>query len=118
MATINPVAASSMIGFGEPPSDKADFSIIDFHGKKDDTIPYDEAGSFGIGPHDSLISFDGFYYDDKIRLLEKWAEKLWCFEEVRMPFYATPVREIKKMAPKGNRIFVSPTASSLRATKQ
>ncbi len=82
LATINPVAASSLVGFGEPPDWNTDFSIIDFHGKSDDTIPYDYDGSFGIGPHDSLVSYDGYFYDDKRSLLTKWSDKLNCILEV------------------------------------
>ena len=72
MATINPVAASSLVGYGEPPSTDINFSIIDFHGIEDDTIPYDQAHSFGEGPHQTVISWDGYYYDEKALLLQKW----------------------------------------------
>ena len=49
LASINPIAAASMIGFGTPPPDvEINFSIVDFHGIEDDTIPYDESTSFGI----------------------------------------------------------------------
>ena len=48
LASINPIAAASMIGFGTPPPDvEINFSIVDFHGIEDDTIPYDESTSFG-----------------------------------------------------------------------
>ena len=48
LASINPIAAASMIGFGIPPPDvEINFSIVDFHGIEDDTIPYDESTSFG-----------------------------------------------------------------------
>ena len=72
MASINPVAASSLIGYGNPPDSEINFSIVDFHGIIDDNIPYDSEHSFGTGPHQSLISFDGFYYDEKAVLLQKW----------------------------------------------
>ena len=49
------------------------FSIIDFHGTKDDTIPYDETYAYGVGPHDSLISLDGYYYERKSSVLENWS---------------------------------------------
>ena len=64
------MAASPLIGFGSPPEDireAVDLSIIDFHGFLDDTIPYNRDGSSGLGPHGSLISIDGFYYEDKAR---------------------------------------------------
>ena len=35
----------------------------------------------GIGPHDSLIAFDGSYYDKKATLLHNWAVKMNCEEE-------------------------------------
>ena len=80
-ASMNPVAGSPLIGFGSPPEDiweAVDFSIIDFHGLIDDTIPYNEDSSNGIGPHGSLISHDGYYYEDKITLLNQWAEAMHC----------------------------------------
>jgi hypothetical protein len=49
LASINPIAASSLIGFGTPPPDvEINFSIVDFHGIEDDTIPYNESTSSGI----------------------------------------------------------------------
>ena len=48
LASINPIAASSLIGFGTPPPDvDINFSIVDFHGIEDDTIPYNESTSSG-----------------------------------------------------------------------
>ena len=48
LASINPIGASSLIGFGTPPQDvDINFSIVDFHGIEDDTIPYNESTSFG-----------------------------------------------------------------------
>ena len=50
LASINPIAASSLIGFGTPPPDvDINFSIVDFHGIEDDTIPYNESTSSGKG---------------------------------------------------------------------
>lgn len=72
-----------MIGFGLPPASSVAFSIIDMHGIADDTIPYDFEHSFGYGPENSLISFDGYYYDDKATLLLLWADKLGCESEER-----------------------------------
>ena len=41
IATFNPMAASPLIGFGDPPKNiEINFSIIDMHGLDDDTIPY------------------------------------------------------------------------------
>ena len=87
------MAASPLIGFGDPPSE-INFSILDYHGLIDDTIPYSEETSFGkgphyihsyfewlyitlyikiffpLGPHDSIIAYDGFYYANKVPYLE------------------------------------------------
>lgn len=88
-ATINPVAASPLVGFGAPPVNAdINFSLIDFHGTRDDTIPYDETSSFGPGPHDSLTSSDGYYYEKKSTVLENWAQKMDCNEEEH--HYSTP----------------------------
>ena len=89
LATINPIGSSSLIGFGTPPDGvEINFSIVDFHGTVDDTIPYNESTSFGIGPHDTLISSDGFYYEKKATLLDNWAEKMNCDKEEQN--YYTP----------------------------
>ena len=45
VATIGPVSAAPMLGFGEVPSSPV--SLIDFHGINDDTIPYDLEHSVG-----------------------------------------------------------------------
>ena len=62
-ATFNPVAASPLLGFGTPPS-QINFSILDMFGLNDDTIPYSQETSFGIGPYGSLIAYDGYYFED------------------------------------------------------
>ena len=86
LATINPVAASSLIGYGDPPATKLPISIIDIHGLNDNTIPYNFDASNGNGPHHSLISYDGFYYDDKKKLMRRWASAMDCdIEEQTYP---------------------------------
>ena len=35
----------------------------------------------GIGPHDTLITSDGWYYEKKATLLHNWAVKMNCEEE-------------------------------------
>ena len=62
-ATFNPVAASPLLGFGTPPK-QINFSILDMFGLNDDTIPYSQETSFGIGPYGSLIAYDGYYFED------------------------------------------------------
>lgn len=79
IASIAVNAASPMIGFGDvslsPP-----IHLIDFHGVLDDVIPYDvnSVGSFGAGPHDSVTSFDYYYYEQKPDTITKWANTLRC----------------------------------------
>ena len=59
LATINPIAASSLIGFGTPPPDvDINFSIVDFHGIEDDTIPYNESTSSGNLKKKILFTFE------------------------------------------------------------
>ena len=79
IATIAPNAASPMIGFGDVPLDPP-ISVIDFHGTLDGIIPYsvDSIGSYGSGPHDSVISFDYYYYEQKPDTFSKWANALDC----------------------------------------
>ena len=78
LATINPVAGSSLIGFGTPPDAQINFSIVYFHGTLDDTIPYDDRTSVGNGPYDTVISYDGYYYERKELLLANWAKQMEC----------------------------------------
>ena len=84
-ASINPVAASPLLGYGPPPGSNQlmDISILDFHGLEDGTIPYNVStpGCVGMGPHDTLISYDGYYYEDKVTILERWAEAMHCEQE-------------------------------------
>ena len=85
-ATINPVAASPMLGFGTPPSRPDNqppikLSIIDFHGILDSIIPYMLETSEGFGPHNSFVSsVGGYYFEDKKIILKKWAKALECSE--------------------------------------
>ena len=48
--------------------------------------------TLGIGPNGSLISYDGFYYEDKITHLEEWSTAMKCREE---EVYETPYDGIK-----------------------
>ena len=78
LATIGPVAASPFIGFGDVP--RTPISVIDFHGLNDDTIPYDKNSdeAHGEGPHDSVIAWDGYYYEQKPDTLLHWATEMGC----------------------------------------
>ena len=86
-ATINPVAASPMLGFGTPPSRTDNqrpikLSVIDFHGILDTIIPYMLETSEGFGPHNSFVSsVGGFYFEDKQTILRKWAKAMECSEK-------------------------------------
>jgi len=68
LATIGPVGASPLLGFGDPPS--LPMSLIDFHATDDTNVPYDMAGAEamggGAGPLGSLINEEGFFYEDKV----------------------------------------------------
>ena len=75
-ASIGPVAGSPFLGYAEVPDQP--LSIIDFHGTADQTIPYWRNTSEGLGPDDTLISFDGYFYYDKPRVIRTWAEGLGC----------------------------------------
>ena len=75
-ASIGPVAGSPFLGYAQVP-DRA-LSIIDFHGTADQTIPYSLPTSEGSGPDGTVISFDGYFYYDKPRVISSWAEGLDC----------------------------------------
>jgi len=83
-ASVHPVSASPLLGFGSPPEKTdtpIDLSILDIHGLLDDTIPYLVETSMGVGPYNTLISSDGYYYEDKRNLLNKWAEAMHCSDQ-------------------------------------
>jgi len=69
-ASIAPVAGAPLIGFGDLPQNT--LSLIDIHGVNDDTIPYDLDHAEGQGPHKSVISWDGYYYEEKEKTINKW----------------------------------------------
>ena len=78
-ASIAPVGASPLLGFGDVPS--WPISIIDFHGVRDDTIPYHLATAEEEGPHGSLVSWDGYYYHDKRTVITELADGSGCGAE-------------------------------------
>ena len=88
-ATINPVASSSLLGFGIPPEGiDIPFSILDMHGYQDQLIPTNEAMSVETGPYDSLLSVWGWYFDKKENLLDQWAQAMKCQDGEHV--YQTP----------------------------
>jgi len=89
-ATIGPVAAAPFVGYGEVPS--RPLSVIDFHGLGDRTIPYSLPTSEGSGPDDTIISFDGYFYYDKPRVISSWAEAFDCEPAQQWPTYMDGVK--------------------------
>lgn len=77
-ASINPVAASALLGFGAPPPTEVQISIVDMHGFQDKLIPMNEESSVGIGPYGSLLSVWGWYFEAKDSLISEWKESLEC----------------------------------------
>ena len=90
-ATIGPWAAAPFLGYAAVP-DRA-FSMIDFHGTIDDTIPYDLTPPFGVGsgPDGTVLSWDGYRYYDKPRVIRTWAEGLECGPAVSAPSFSPPL---------------------------
>merc|ERR1712037_92453 len=67
-------------------------SVIDFHGLGDRTIPYSLPTSEGSGPDDTIISFDGYFYYDKPRVISSWAEAFDCDPAQEWPTYMDGVK--------------------------
>ena len=86
VASIAPNAADPMIGFGDVPLDPP-VSLIDFHGMMDSAMPYDinSVASRGEGPHNSVISLDYYYYEQKPDTIMKWATELGCVSQNEYP---------------------------------
>ena len=86
VASIAPNAADPMIGFGDVPLDPP-VSLIDFHGMQDSAMPYDinSIASRGEGPHNSVISLDYYYYEQKPDTINKWASELGCLSQNEYP---------------------------------
>ena len=82
-SSIVPASGSPLIGFGQVPLDPP-VSLMDFHGTLDGTIPYsaDSIGANGIGPWDSVVSWDHYYYEQKPATVEKWAGEMGCVGQV------------------------------------
>jgi poly(3-hydroxybutyrate) depolymerase len=82
VASIAPVAGSPLIGFGDVPTGQP-ISLIDFHGLVDSVIPYDAESVLGngLGPEDSVISNDLYYYEQKPVTIAKWVGELGCKAE-------------------------------------
>ena len=79
IASITTNAASPIIGFGDVPLNPP-ISLLDFHGQLDGVIPYDvnSASSQGMGPYNSVISGDLYYYYQSPDAWGKWVEDLGC----------------------------------------
>ena len=88
LATINPVAASPHVGFGNPPNDfPKKFSILDIHGEMDYTIPYNLSSPYCVAPSPTggVVSYDGFYFEQKPVLIEEWSKAMNCESEMAYP---------------------------------
>ena len=79
VASISTNAASPLIGFGDVPQSPP-ISLLDFHGQLDGVIPYDvnSASSQGIGPSNSVVSPDLYYYEQTPDTIDKWTDILEC----------------------------------------
>ena len=51
---------------------------MDIHGTNDDTIPIDLDHAAGAGPHNSVMSSDGWYYESNEDVARKWAAGFNC----------------------------------------
>jgi len=71
-----PLSGAPLVGFGEMPSSSV--NLLDIHGLNDNTIPYDLQHSLGEGPHGSIITQDGYYYEAKPDVIRKWVEAMEC----------------------------------------
>jgi len=86
IATIAPISGSPFLGFDNLPH--SPISVIDFHGTDDDTIPYDANSkhAMGVGPYDTVISWDYYYYPGKPRVILDWTFSFDCgLEEQKYP---------------------------------
>lgn len=75
-ASIAPVAASPLNGYGEVPSQPV--SLFDIHGVNDDVIPIDLDHAEREGPENTLVSYDGFYYMAKNDTITSWVTESGC----------------------------------------
>ena len=75
-ATIAPVAASPLNGYGVIPSEIV--SLFDIHGINDDVIPIDLDHAYQEGPENTVVSNDGFYYMAKNDILTSWVTETGC----------------------------------------
>jgi len=76
VASFGPVSGSPLLGFNDPPPTPV--NIIDFHGVNDGTVPYMSVGPNDIGPSNTVISWDGFYYHQKPILLAEIRDWMMC----------------------------------------
>ena len=90
------MAGSPFLGYAEVPD--RPLSVIDFHGTADQTIPYSLPTSEGSGPDDTVISFDGYFYYDKPRVISSWAEGLDCGPALPWPTRMDGVQVLTKVS--------------------
>ena len=90
LATINPVAASPHVGFGNPsPDSTLKLSILDYQGFYDNIIPYNRDSPYCLGVTEGggLIGDGGYYYEEKQVLIDEWSAFMNCQNEEP---YSTP----------------------------
>eukprot|EP00039_Didymoeca_costata_P019040 m.335996 g.335996 ORF g.335996 m.335996 type:complete len:387 (-) comp17730_c0_seq1:1385-2545(-) len=76
IASIVPFSGSLLVGFNNPPLRR--MAVMDVHGIEDDVIPANVSNGHGKGPHDSILSEDGFYYTSTADVMKAWATKNGC----------------------------------------
>lgn len=79
VASYGPVSGSPLLGFNDFPPNPV--NIIDFHGVNDGTVPYMSVGPNDIGPSNTVISWDGFYYHQKPIMLAEIRDWMLCNPE-------------------------------------
>lgn len=82
IAAISPVAGSPLLGFGKSPA--VAMPIMEIHGSRDDIIPANLTESYRgeIGPNNSTVSSDGFYYEQVYLTMGRYTEFNGCRGEV------------------------------------
>jgi len=86
IAAISPVAGSPLLGFGALPS--VPMPIMEIHGSKDSIIPANLSGSYQgeVGPNNSTVSSDGFYYEQVYLTMDRYAEANGCRGELSVHY--------------------------------
>ena len=78
LQAISPVAGSPLLGFGKQPL--VPMPIMEIHGSADDIIPANLSQSYQgeVGPNNSTVSSDGFYYEQVYLTMEQYTTYNGC----------------------------------------